>query len=604
MKSPAQLWRDWRVARAIKTLKGTRAWYDGVAGTGSSAGFAGAAVNRLTSSMAQWSGSINAELDGNLPMLRARARGLAQNNEFGQRFLTMVSANVIGPAGADLQVRAVDSKASLDKTANDAIENHWRQWGEQCDVTGVMGLADLWRVALEAVARDGEALIRKVRDRTMPYGLALQLLEADRLADTYNQRLQSGNTIRQGVETDSMSRRVAYWIYTTHPGENYNNSPPVAERVPAADIIHLYVPRRAEQVRGVTWFAPVLMRMAMLHGFEEAAVIAARVGASKVGFFERDMDSLSQSQLETLASAKDSAGHLQMNAEPGEFTELPAGYKLANWNPDYPHANFESFVKQCMRGVAAGLNVATHNLSGDMTDVNYSSARIAELAERDFWKTLQGWFARRVLMPLYREWLAGALLRGDITMDQGTPLPATRLDKFAQAARFQSRTWAWVDPLKDEEANDMRLKNGLTTRTELAALAGREFDDIVGELAQEADMLKAAGITLPLGVATTPKEGPNAVPAPPAAKDLERLKATATRLEAEMGAVVKSLARSIEAAATPREPDAVKVEVVQADNHIHLHPAPARQVERRLILDDNGRALGVTEIEIAAPGVH
>lgn len=61
--------------------------------------FAGAAVNRLTTSMASWSGSVNMDLDGNNVILRARARALAQDNEYGRRFLSQVAGNIVGRTG-------------------------------------------------------------------------------------------------------------------------------------------------------------------------------------------------------------------------------------------------------------------------------------------------------------------------------------------------------------------------------------------------------------------------------------------------------------------------------------------------------------------------
>jgi lambda family phage portal protein len=598
LKNPLQVFREWRIARAIATVKGTRAWYDAVSGQGAGSGFAGAAVNRLTASLSQWSGSVNADLDGQLPVLRARARQLATNNEFGRRFLDLVASNVIGPDGPSLQARATDSTGKLDKSANDAVEIHWAQWAETCDITGTMGLADLLRVVIKSVARDGECLARKVYDKKLPYGLGLQLLEADRLADTLNARLSNGNIIRQGVECDSMLRRVAYHIHTEHPGESYNSGPAKIERVPASQVIHFYLPERAEQVRGFTWFHAILVRAHMLHGFEEAAVVAARVGASKMGFFERDLDSMPESQLATMANSVTASGALTMDAEPGQFGELPPGYKFAEWNPDYPHANFESFVKQCMRGIASGLNVATHNLSGDMTDVNYSSARIAEMSERDHWRALQGWFHRRYMMPLYREWLQSSLLLGQITMDLGTPLPTRVLDKMARGARFQGRTWAWVDPLKEMEAQQMMLQNGLASRTELAVAAGREFDDIVGELAAEDAMLKAAGVTL----GAKPAAPPPAPAPPPAAKSAD---SDMVRMMGKLGDMLGTMARTLELkAAEPPAP--VHVVVEQADNHIHMHQAPPRSIERQLVTDASGEPIGVIERELepAAPGVH
>ncbi len=471
--------------------------------------FAGAAVNRLTTSLETWSGALNADLDNGLAILRARARTLCANNEFGRRFLSLVSTNIVGPNGPTLQVRATMLGGALDKAANDAIEVAWKQWGMVCELTGKMTLTRLLQVGAKGVARDGEALIRFVRDRSLPHGLGLQLLEADRLDETINGTF-NGNAVRQGVERDNAGRPVAYHLLTTHPGDSYNQQQRKTERVLAKNLLHVFLPERAEQVRGYTWLHAVLMRSHMLHGFEEAAVIAARVGASKMGIWTRDSDAADA--LSAVADAQDASGNLQMSAEPGDFIEAPAGYKLESWSPDYPHANFESFLKACVRGLAVGLNVASHNLSGDMTEVNYSSARIAELAEREIWKELQEWFVAAVMLPIYREWLASALLRGEITFaESGKSLPADRYDKFAGAARFQARRWDWVDPLKDAQASRELIAEGLASRTEIAASKGREFEDIVDELAQEKALLEAAGLDVgekPEPPATKPAAAP------------------------------------------------------------------------------------------------
>jgi lambda family phage portal protein len=458
------------------------------------AGFAGAAVDRLTASMAQFSGAVNADLDAGLVILRSRARDLAANTEHGRRFLSLVAANVVG-TGPKLQVRARNLNGSLDKAGNDAIEVHWTRWGRSADIGGRMGFAHFLRVLTKSVARDGEALVRVIRNRKLPYGIALQLLEADRLDEAVNGKASNGNQIRQGVEIDSTGRPIAYYVKTSHPGENWQSRPADAERVSANDIYHVFVQERAEQVRGYTWFHAVLKRVAMLHAFEEAAVVAARVGASKMGVFTRKEEAAST--LESVADARTSDGTLQMNAEPGEFVELPAGYELSSWDPEYPHANFESFVKACMRGVAAGLDVATHNLSGDMTEVNYSSARIAELSERDLWTGLQDWLSDHFLVPLYQDWLESALLLGQVTMEKsGKALPSERMQKFMDVSRFQARRWQWVDPLKEVEANIKAIEAGLVSRTEVVAGQGREYEDVIDEIAQEAAYAKLMGVEL------------------------------------------------------------------------------------------------------------
>lgn len=475
--------------------------YSATYGYGAHGGFAGGAVSRLTATMATWSAGINSDLDASLVILRSRARQLAQNNEHGKRFLTMVATNIVGAWGPKLQVRALmqqpakDGRPQLDKIANDAIEVHWDSWCENAEITQRMDFALMCRVAAKAVARDGEALVRLVRNKDLPYGIALQLLEADRLDENLNVVFANGGAIRQGVEIDSTGRPVAYHIKASHPGERFQQGFTAApERVPAAQIRHLFLPERAEQVRGHTWFHAVIIRSGHLHNFNNAAVVAAEVGASKIAAIERPDNSADL--MPTMADGQTGNGAaLQMNVEAGEMFELPPGYKLSSWNPEYPHANYESFVKAAMRGIAAGLDVATHNLSGDMTDVNYSSARIAEGTEQDQWMTLQAWFIRALPKWAFNEWLATALLRGDITFPMsGKSLPADKLSKFRDAASFQGRRWRSVDPVKDMKAARDALELKLTSRTRLSAERGEDWEDVVAEAEVERDTLVAAGL--------------------------------------------------------------------------------------------------------------
>ena len=497
MKLTERIAAAWRAALGKPSAQ--RDPYAATYGTGGSHGFAGATVGRLTAGLASWSASINADLDGSLVILRARSRGLAANNEHGKRFLSLVAGNVVGRAHPKLQVRALRDQANpnkpttLDKPANDAIEAHWERWGRSCDITGRhQDLSHLLRTVMKAVARDGEALIRRVQNKSLAYGTALQLLEADRLDESLNLRLTNGNTVRQGVEIDSAGRAVAYYIRTAHPGEAYQTVPNQVERVPAGEMIHLFLAERPEQVRGVPWMHAVILRAAQLHEFEESAVIAARIGASKIAALEHAEDA--PDAIDQMADAK-VGGIPQMSIQAGEMFDLPPGTKLSSWNPEYPHANFESFLKSCLRGLAAGLDVADHNLTGDMSGVNYSSARIAELSERETWMILQDWLIASLVRPVYREWLAYSLLSGAITFDvSGKALPAERFDKFFNASRFQGRRWTWVDPAKEADANEKQLANQLTSRTRLAAEQGEEFDDILDELKAEAEAIKAAGL--------------------------------------------------------------------------------------------------------------
>ena len=485
-----------RMARAWRALTGPQPQHRPIQRS-----FAGAAISRLTASLPGYSLAVNADLDGSLVILRARARNLEQNHKYGKRYMTLVANNVVGDCGPTLQVRAMqDDGKALDQPANSAIESHWAKWGCRCDVRGQSDLPHLLRTAVKTVARDGEVLVRFVRDSRVAYGLQLQFLEADRLVESINTTLKNGNVIRQGVESDGYGCPVAYHVRTAHPGENFYNrgNPSDIERVLARDMLHLFLPERFEQVRGHTWLHAVLNRANMLQGYEEAAVVAARVGAAKMGVFTRTDTAPPTPLGEGMAEAKDDFDNFQISAEAGEFFDLPPGYDLKSWNPDYPHQNFESFMTQCLRGMSAGLDVAAHNLSGNMTDVNYSSARIAELSERDAWKVLQGWFIHAACKRIFDEWLQTATLTNSITFPaSGRALPAEKAAKFIDAARFQGRRWTWIDPMKEIGANIEAINARLKSRTAVTAETGVDFEELMSEIAAEEQTAEDAGVELP-----------------------------------------------------------------------------------------------------------
>ena len=110
----------------------------------------------------------------------------------------------------------------------------------------------------------GEAIFRIVRQQfgESKVPLALQVIESDLLDEEYSgATLAKTNEWRNGVEVDQWGKAVRYSIMSRHPGDAYylTNQGKQKENLllPAKDIIHLYMPERPGQNRGVPWFHPV-----------------------------------------------------------------------------------------------------------------------------------------------------------------------------------------------------------------------------------------------------------------------------------------------------------------------------------------------------------
>jgi len=466
--------------------------------------FSAAAMGRLYGGWVTAPMSIDRELRQGLRAVRSRSRDLSVNNAHGRRFLNMGKINVLGPDGITMQPRLKRPDGTLDEDANRILDEGWAEWGRRgnCTVCGTMSWRAVERLDLEAAARDGEFLLRKVRGFPNAFGFALQPIDVDHLDEDYNAELPGGREVRMGVELDRWKRPIAFHLLTRHPGENgVSQSPRRRERIGADEIVHGFVRERAGQTRGLPWGIAAMTRLKMLDGYEEAALVAARVGAAKGGFYvEDDPDAYETADLDEEGNPlpnADSDGNLLQEAEAGHFERLPAGVKFEAYDPTYPHDQFGDFTKAALRGASAGMNVSYNSLSWDLEGVNFSSMRSGLIEERDGWRVLQRWFYEDHHDQVYRDWLRSGLLHGAID------LPAARFDEAARPI-WRPRGWAWVDPLKDQQAVDLGLKNKLRTRRSVVAETGRDIEDVFREIAEEEALARKHGISLAAPSSSSP----------------------------------------------------------------------------------------------------
>jgi lambda family phage portal protein len=454
-------------------------------------GFDAARIDDLSFSFASTNASINADVNAGLARMRGRARNLAQNNDYAKKFLQQIKTNVVGPNGFALQVLARDG-AMLDSLANTLIETAFRAWCARgvCELSGKLSFIQVQGLIAQAVGRDGEALVRIWRGASAgnSHQFALQLLDVDRLPIDYNvAQVGNGNRIEMGVEINAQGRPVAYHLYPYHPGETTARSTVGArfERVPAAEIMHLFRPSRPEQRRGVPEMHTAMFRLEMLSKFEAAAVVAARRGAETLGFF------ISVDGSAPILGEVGPDGNQISTSVPGQFDTLPTGYDFKGFDSKYPSESFGPFVKHQLRGISSGLGVSYNSLASDLEGVNYSSIRAGVLEERDVWMDWQTWMIESFLTPVYEAWLPTAMAAGAIAYgSSGLPLPIRKIDQFLVHS-WQGRRWSWVDPLKDVQANIESINAGLKSRRQVIAEQGQDLDEVWSQLQAENDLAES-----------------------------------------------------------------------------------------------------------------
>lgn len=458
--------------------------------------FEGAVFNRLTHSWMMAERSINTELRRDLDALRRRSRDLSKNEPMAAKFLKMVRKNVAGPKGFNFQARVTDPDGKPDNLANNAIEAAWYDWCRpvSCDIAGRLSFTGMVQGLAVAIARDGEALVRMIDGAPNPYGFALQWLDIERLDTTFHREARDGvNQVMMGVEMDGNGRPIAYHLASAEIGRDPTGSS--LQRFPADNLLHLYMTDDPEQVRGIPWMHASMIRIHHLKGFQEAAIIAARIGASKMGFFVNKDSEAQPLDPRAVSDGEDEAGIPFTEAEPGQFGMAPPGYEFQAFDPDYPHSNYDPFVKAAKRDIGSGFDVAYHALGNDLEGVNFSSIRAGVLDERDSWMLIQNWLIEHFLDIVYLRWLDSALLMRAIVLPNGSPLPAGKMSKFA-AHEFQGRRWPWVDPLKDTMSSVLAIKNRLADPYTIAAQQGVDLDDVLDGIARFEASAKRKNVAL------------------------------------------------------------------------------------------------------------
>ncbi|MCP3940513.1 MAG: phage portal protein [Desulfobacteraceae bacterium] len=445
-------------------------------------------TNRLTEKWTVFPASADEIIRRNQRILVARAREQALNNDYGKQFVRMCKKNIIGSKGIRLQAKSRKLNGSLDHKVNEAIEQAWEKWSKKgnCDITGVYSWREIQQSCVASAAIDGEFMLRILRDdRICKSGIVLQIIDPVKCPVDYEERnLKNGNFIRHGIEFNSFGRPVAYYFSSNQDETVYCHG--VSQdlvKIPANEIIHGFLPEMVGQKRGLSWMGTALFRLKSLNGFEEAALVNARVSAAKMGFFERE---------EGYGTEQEEDEDLSMEVEPGMYQELPPGVKVHSTNPTYPSGEFAIFTKSMLRGIAAGLGVSYNTLANDLEGVNYSSLRHGAIDERDQWKDIQEWIIESLIEPVFNEWIQIVLLSNQIKVN-GKPLKAEKLDEY-RMVDWQAKRWQWIDPLKDIKASISAKNSLLSSPGQIIREQGRDPETIWRNYASDLKQMQQAGI--------------------------------------------------------------------------------------------------------------
>lgn len=418
--------------------------------------------------------SANSDHAADARELRNRARSLVQNVPYCARGLqALVSATIGTGIEPKAQGRHADTLDAL--------------WGLQASVMDADGLYDVYGMeaaAYRAMEQDGEVLLRRRRRRPtdgLPVPLQVQVLEIDWLDSGKTANLPNGGRIVNGIEYDILGRVRAYWLFAAHPGETMRGTARLTSGpVPAEDIIHLFSPTRPGQGRGITRLAPIIARVRDLMLYEDAELARKNLEARLGVLVSGDLEALGSGGA-VEAGGPAWSDEADLGALPsGGITQLPPGVTPTLVEPK-PAGGYVDYCTLNLHLVAAGFGVPYESMTGDMTKVNFSSARIRQMEFRRDCEQMQWHTVIPRLCERLWAWFVEA------AVDAGK-VPAGR-----HGVEWSTPRWDYVNPLQDINAEAQAIGLGVLTPSESLRRRGYDPAKVFAEMGADFKQLETSG---------------------------------------------------------------------------------------------------------------
>jgi lambda family phage portal protein len=325
-----------------------------------------------------------------------------------------------------------------------------------------------------------------LRTSARGHRLKVRLLEADYLDDTRQGVLTSGGWIRDGIEFNRDGERVAYWLFDQHPGAMIwgKSGSPISQRIPAKDVLHVYRQDRAGQMRGVSWFSSIAIPLQDLGEFQDAQLMRQKIAACFVAFRQVE------------GSGTDPASVAQGISElaelsPGLIQDIGMDETVTFGTPP-DSGDFDPFSRSILRAAASGIGLTYEAMTGDLSNVNFSSARMGR-GEMD--KSISSW-QWTMLIPQFLQPMAAWLIEGwqaDL-INAGLEAPSLAMIGGAQGFEWVPPHKILVDPTREIPSLIEGIRGGLFSLSGVVRSLGQDPERLFEDIAADNAMLDEKGL--------------------------------------------------------------------------------------------------------------
>lgn len=424
--------------------------------------------------------SVNQLIAKDLKNLVSRSRELDINNSYAKKAPYLIANSVVGTGILPTvqipdviengNIKPVQNKEKLIASAQAA----WKEWADElnCDFNEDYNFYGLQYLAMRTIVVSGEVLaIRKRVPTTVnKYGFQVIMLEADFIDNTKNSdKDPDGGYTTYGIKYNKDGKRTGYWIYNRHPSE----TTAVSTFIKIEDVIHVFDVARAGQNRGVPYSASTLLKQRDLDDYEDAELLGKKASACLPIFITNSDEDKKGNYDEDRVEA----------IEPGAINYLNPGESVESFTAA-PNPGYDAFIKTQHRAVASGYLLTYEMLTGDLSNVNFSSGRMGWI---EFQRQVYNW-QYLMLIPKFCDKVFAWFIEG-FKISAGAQTRDLKIKASWTPPRREM-----IDPGKETNAKRTAMRSGLQSWSETVRQDGYNPDEVLKEYQKDQEAFVKAGL--------------------------------------------------------------------------------------------------------------
>lgn len=395
--------------------------------------------------------------------LKNRSRDLYKNNPYSYRAHNSIANNSTG-------------KGIVPAIKSEKLKKLWKNWATDIsiDFDGNQNFYGIQNLCMRTLSMHGEVFVLKIKTNSKT-GIPLELkVISSKYLDISKDITQtnSGGYITGGIEFDGKGKRKGYWIYKQDPNLEFSESTFWKDE----DVIHLFFQDEPGQIHGVPFGTSSMMSLRDYDDYADAQLMRQKIAACFSVFITK-----TDAELSSTGYNQNDDDRLE-HVEPGIIEHLEPGKSVTFASPP-PAEGYAEYSKNVLTGISSGYGMSYEAMTGDLSNVNYSSGRMGWLEYQRMIETWQSFILIPKLCNTVWKWfLDAAILAGYIDKS---------IDKSIE---WTAPGRKMIDPVKEVTGLLNQVRAGFMSWQEAVRSLGFSPDEVLDELKISSQLFDQAGI--------------------------------------------------------------------------------------------------------------